>query len=117
MLQKLCGTKRMNVTMCNTSSRKKPIVKIKGNNNLLPLEVTILPIPHSENRQLRIQSRTGHQDAGAERHGAHLPPQRHQKYVYIWKNSHTQTHKKSNWKLEGKLLYNQNFKKNLHITG
>lgn len=53
MLQKLCGTKRM--TICNIFSGLKAhesIVTIKGNSQLLPLEMTTNQF-HTENWQLR----------------------------------------------------------------
>ena len=38
----------------------------------------------------------GGQDGGQRGHGAHLPPQTHQKYIYMWNNSHGKL--TGNWK-------------------
>ena len=51
------------------------------------------------------------QDGGVKGYGAHLPPQTHQKYIYMWNNS--QRKSTENWQ---DLLYNQSCKKDPHIT-
>ena len=52
----------------------------------------------------------GDQDCRVGGCGTHLPPWTHQKYIYMWKNSH--------WKLTGdwqkRILYNQGCKKDIH---
>lgn len=52
------------------------------------------------------------EDNGTEGHGAHLVSPIHQKYIYMWENSHrTPT---EHWQ---KVSYNKSYKKDHHIIG